>query len=840
MNQLPRFIALYSLILLSFTMNGQDNRPQPPVISDGSDFRIIQQEMNDFYAANPNSRGYKQWKRKEWFLAPRLYPSGKMENITLKTWKAYDRYMKTMPNDRATHGSWSFLGPSSHPGGLGRLNTIAFHPTNPDIMYVGASNGGVWKTTNGGSSWSNVSPNIPLLSVADIKISPSNPNVIYVLTGDGDPVPIENGIHGQTEVSSIGILRSSDAGATWHPTNYSLDHPSGVIPLKLLIHPSNVNIQMVATQGGIIRTTDHWATWTNVSAQATFDIEYKPGDPNIVYAAGSNNIRRSTDGGATFAAVTDSDFSNFSGASRIELAVTPDNANVVYALAGNWNGFSAFLESQSSGANNTWTLRNNSATTLGTFTTYCVGLAVQPNDWTDVFGGMQWINRSLNQGQTWTSVVQNVVHADIHDVAYTNGALWVCHDGGLDKSTNEGDTWTDLTTGMAITEVYRIAGTPQNTELYFVGCQDNGNMRRNGNTTAFQIATGADGMTPMVDYTNANIVYVSTQNGTFFKSESGGAQGTFTQLNIPGGSGAWITPAIMDPTDPQRLFVGKINVYRSTNGGSTWQNIGAPGTTNLNCLAQGTSNTSRVYASSGNNIYRTDNALAAAADVTWTNITSGLPNLSITGIAVDPINSARVFVTLSGYVDGSKVFRSTNAGGTWVNISGSLPNVPANCIKIHNIGNDNLYIGTDIGVFYRNNTLGDWIYYSNFLPAVNISDLYINTGDNTVVAGTYGRGLWRSSLYDGCDPNLSLISLFGIPVGGTRFYSATNWITSSVPYRMDIGNEIHYRAGNYIELTEGFEAGGRGFFEARIGPCPDIYTAPMHQPQVPSGIFVVK
>jgi len=807
-----------------------------PKLTDGSNFKIIQKELNDYYTLHPKAKGYKQWKRREWFLEPRLYPSGHMENLALKTWKAYDGYIKSQHDSRSTHGSWTFLGPTSCAEGLGRLNAIAFHPSDPNVMYVGSSNGGVWKTINGGLSWSNVSPNIPLLSIADVKLSPSNPNVVYILTGDGDPSPEEIEAHGQTEISSIGILRSTDGGATWYPTGFSFEHPSAIIPIKLLIHPSNVSIQYVASQNGLYRTTDHWATWAIELNQPTFDIEFKPGNPDIMYAGSDNQMYKSTDGGDTWYNINDPDFSNMSQGSRVELAIAPNNSNVVYALAGNWNGFLAFFESQSEGNNNSWTLRNNSATSLGSFTDYCVGLAVDPTDWTDVFGGMQWINKSTNQGTVWSSIVDDFVHADIHDVAYVNGALWVCGDGGLYKSTNEGNSWSEIITGLGITEVYRIAGTPEYGNLYFMGCQDNSTMRRDGPTSTFEQVNDGDGTTCLIDYTDLDIVYASSQNGGFSKSTNSGD--SFFDLDVPG-TGAWISPMIMDPGNHERLFAGKNDVYRSDNGGDDWFNIFAPSSLDpVNCLAQGTSNPNRLYASTADLLARCDNALGPPG-YDWTGISAGLPDLFITGIAVDPNNSARVFICYSGYDDGDKVYRSNNLGDDWINLSGSLPNIPINCIEFHENGlhNDALYIGTDIGVFYRDNELGDWIYFSNGIPAVNISDLYINPNTNTLTAGTYGRGLWRSDLYTGCVSDITLTG--SSPNNGVRYYSATNSISSGADYRKDIGTETHYKAGNYITLSTGFEAGGSGFFYGRLGSCPDIVSEPLISPYNTSSILVM-
>ena len=833
-----RFILAFTLLLVNIGSVVAQPVVEPPSLTDGSDFRVIQKELNTYFADNPSIKGYKQWKRKEWFLKPRLYPSGQMENLTMKTWKAYDRYMQTTFDSRTSHGSWGFLGPTQCVQGLGRLNTIAFHPSDPDIMYVGASNGGVWKTINEGLSWTNVSPVIPLLAVADIKLSPSNPNVLFLLTGDGDPSPSESNSHGQSEVSSIGVLKSTDAGATWYPTNFSFDHPSIIVPTKLLIHPTNVNIQFVVGHTGIIRTTDQWDTWTTVEEDLVYDIEYNPGNPDIMYAGAENTILKSINGGATWIEVIDADFSEMANASRVEIAIAPNNDNVVYALAGNWSvGLVSLFQSEANGTDNSWTLQTTSAFMLGKFSHYCIALITDPSDWTNLFGGMQWISKSTNEGADWTSIDNNIVHADIHDVAYVNGALWVCCDGGLYKSTNEGSSWTDLSPGLAITEIYRIAGTPQDQNRFFVGCQDNGTMRRDAITSDFDVTLGGDGTVCLIDYTDVDIVYASSQNGSFAKSTSGGDEGSFTNMNVPG-DGDWISPILMDQTDHERLFVGKENVYRSDDGGDTWFNLQAPEDMELaNCLAQGTSNPQRLYVSSADVIYRVNDALTS--NPTWTSIGAGLPDLFISGIAVDPDNSIQVFVSLSGYSDGEKVFRTDNGGDTWIDISGSLPNLPVNCIRFHDngLGNDALYIGTDIGVFYRDNDIGDWVYFSNGMPVVNINDLFINSEASTITAGTYGRGLWRTGLYSTCVPNFNLTSTS--PDSGRRYYSCTNEITSSTTYRKDIGTEIHYSAGHSISLTPDFEAGKYGYFHGKIGPCPGITNEPIMSPYNPSGQLVM-
>jgi hypothetical protein len=324
---------------------------------------------------------------------------------------------------------------------------------------------------------------------------------------------------------------------------------------------------------------------------------------------------------------------------------------------------------------------------------------------------------------------------------------------------------------------------------------------------------GADGMDCMIDHTNSNILYNSTQNGDLNKSTNGGT--SFSGIQPAGSVGSWVTPYIMNPNNSSIIYGGYSDVYKSLNGGSTWSNMGVDG---RGAMAIGTSNSNRVYASSGSTINMTSDA-----GVTWTNISAGLPGLTISYIAVNPDNSAEVYVTISGYTAASKVYRSLNAGTTWANITGSLPNVPANCIAFQdNNGTpaNAVYVGTDIGVFYRDANHSNWIPFRNGLPTVPVFDMEI--ANNLLTVGTYGRGLWRTSLFSACGGSLAL-TVGNDPSNpnstGYQFYETDGYIESSRTITGGIGTDVTYKADNYVKLTTGFHAKEDNLFRAKLGPC---------------------
>jgi hypothetical protein len=281
----------------------------------------------------------------------------------------------------------------------------------------------------------------------------------------------------------------------------------------------------------------------------------------------------------------------------------------------------------------------------------------------------------------------------------------------------------------------------------------------------------------------------------------------------------------MDPVNSSRLFVGKDTIYRSNSSGNngTWQVIGIPSTFPIDNLAQGNNLNNRLYASRKHFFYRCNNALAnPASSVSWTEFGEGLPDEFITDIAVNPYNADHVIVTLGSYQEDYKVYESLDGGNnnTWENISGTLPNIPILCIAYHDDGGglDRMYIGTDIGVFYRDDNIGDWIYFSNFMPAVPVDDLYINTVNNTIAAATYGRGLWRSNLFSNCPNSVNIAS--SVTQKGQLHYTYHQSITSAATISLEPGTSIFYKAGNFIDLKTGFLAPAATTFEAQIGDCP--------------------
>ncbi len=349
---------------------------------------------------------------------------------------------------------------------------------------------------------------------------------------------------------------------------------------------------------------------------------------------------------------------------------------------------------------------------------------------------------SSDGGASW-NFIGNSIHVDNHAAAFlpgSNTTIFSGNDGGIFASPDQGNDWTDQNNTLSISQLYRVANAATDPNIIYMGVQDNSTFSyTNGNWDSH---IGGDGQQCLIDYTDPNIIYGSYQNGVIEKSTNGGA--FFNQIN-PNVNGSWTTPYVMDPANHLILYAGYAQIYKTVDGGSNWNTISRALTHDSALavsLAVAPSNSNFIYAATIDSIYMTPNG-----GTSWKNIHFGLPALSITKIAISNTNPGKIWVTLSGYYAGNKVYTSADSGSTWTNISGTLPNIPVDCIVYENGTSDGLYIGTDFGVYYTDASMSDWIPFNSGLPNVIVNDLEIQYGSRKLRAGTYGRGLWESDLY---------------------------------------------------------------------------------------------
>jgi photosystem II stability/assembly factor-like uncharacterized protein len=763
-----------------------------------ANFYDIQKAFYDYWKDKTPEKGsgWMQFKRWEYFMEERVYPTGKLPDPAA-TYREITRYRETHPDFPGALADWQPLGPStwlstSYNPGIGRINCIAVHPTINTTLFAGAPSGGLWKSTNSGQNWTTATDNLQVLGVSSILIDPSNPNIMYIATGDGDG--------GATY--SIGVLKSTNAGSTWNTTGLSWIVSQGIRIHKLLMHPSNSSIIIAATSFGIYRSTDAGTNWVNTQAGNIRDMEFKPGNPNILFAA-STSFFKSTDNGQTFTLITNG-LPSSSSVNRLAIGVSSANPSYVYILAGSSSnsGFYGFYRSIDEGL--TFTMQSNSPNILGYSSdgsssggqsSYDLAVAVSPvnvnevysggiNIWKSTNGGVNWV---LNTYWVWPPSISSYVHADIHSLDFVGTTLYSGCDGGLFNTSNWGVNWTDITAGMSTTQFYRIGGTPQNASLIYGGTQDNGSNRYDNGVWTHVL--GADGMEAAIDYSNSNTVYVCIQNGGLRRSLNGGVGFSNIVGNITG-SGAWVTPYVIHPQVPQTIFAGYQDIWKSTSQGGIWTKLTNYGGSTFRSLAVSVSNPDYIYAATLSTIYRTTDGGA-----NWTDITSGLPGASITYIAVNSTNPLNIWVTHSGYTDGVKVSQSTNGGLTWTNLSGTLPNLPANCIAYDHP--DRLFVGMDVGVYYRDASMNDWTSFMTNLPNVIVREMEIHTPANKIRAATYGRGLWETVL----PPIVGITSgTNNIPEEFRLYQSYPNPFNPSTVIRYDIPRQAYVTLNIYDML----------------------------------------
>ena len=701
--------------------------------------------------------GWSLFKRWEYLMRGRVAADGTFPapDAVFNAWNSFKQ------TSRSPVGNWVSLGPSTAPAygtatgylGIGRLNVVAFHPSDQNKIYAGTPSGGLWLTPDNGATWSCTTDNLPTLGVSAIAVDFSNPDDILLGTGDRD--------HG--DAPGMGVFKSHDGGATWAASKTGMGN---VTVCKLIQHPGNALIFLAATTNGIFRSADGGEIWALVKAGNCMDVCYKPGNPDIVYATFYGNFFRSTDNGLSFTQIT----SGLIGGSlatneRGAIAVSAANANYVYFIQTNSDGgFQGVYRSANSGES--FTTRSSSPNILdrsclgdgtGGQGGYNLAIVADPANAEIVYVGGVNVWKSTNGGQNWAinshwngECSVPAVHSDCHFLGFSplNSRLYAGNDGGIFYTANGGASWIDCTAGMAIGQIYKIGQSQTDPSKTICGLQDNGTQINT--STGWVAVGGGDGMECAIDYQNASYTYHSKLSGSIFRKVDNANEAQIAGSGLYGidadESGAWVTPFILSENDPKKMFVGFNNVWRCSDVKAAtlvWTKISSESTI-CSVLEQSPANPNILYVVRDNKLRRTGNANATTPS--WfTNCT--LPGgLTPTDLEAHPTDSLIVYATA-----GSKVYKSINKGVSWNLVPGVLPDIPVNTIVYDKNTSEGLYIGTQTGVLFKNSTMSNWVVFSANLPAVDVRELEIyyssNPLNNKIMAATYGRGLWKSDIY---------------------------------------------------------------------------------------------
>lgn len=790
MIKLRHFLLLFVLWLTAqgvFAQSWTEMMADPTV-----NFYEVQDAFDAYWKDKDHTqkgKGWKAFKRWEWFVEQRVAPEGDRTVMQNAIAKFYDESNHTEQMDNRSNGnSWSFIGPTNVPdnrGGAGRCNFVRLDPSDPNNIWVGSPGGGLWKSENGGNSWTNWNTdNLPVIGCSDIAIDPYDNNILYLATGDAY----------SNDTYSIGVMKSTDGGQTWNLQGWDWTVNLTNVIRRLVIHPTKSNILIAATSAGLFRTEDAGQTWKEVRSGNFYDLEFKPDNPSFVFASG-RQVFISNDEGASWT-LTNAGIPPTNQIRRIEMAVTPAAPDYLYLMVSNMedNGFLGLYRSTDAGQS--FNLQSNSPNVMGWSSDgqdaggqgwFTLSVAASPVDPDLVIVGGVNVWRSQDGGVTWGIIGHwwgdnaPYVHADIHDLLFLPGSsstYFAACDGGLFKTSNNAASWEDLSDGLEIAQIYRLGTSATVEKLIITGWQDNGSNLWDEN--GWRRVLGGDGMECIIDHKNANIMYGEYYYGYIEKTLNGGDD-WFTIVHSDedegvNSRGLWVTPYVLNPKDNLDLLVGKQGLYRSLDGGLSWNEMGfISGAGQIRAIAYAPTNPDFIYVARTNTIH-----VSKDGGLTFQNITSTLPQQTITYIAVSEHDPNRVYVTYSGYVGGNKVYLSNNAGGSWVNYSQGLPNLPVNCIVYNQGTADAVYVGTDVGVYYRNGSMTSWTAFSNGLPNVVVNELEIHYDAWKLRAATYGRGVWEVGLLD--PKSGPPQAAFQLPASGNCEGKTITFLDASVSY----------------------------------------------------------
>ena len=675
--------------------------------------------------------------------------------------RAYNNWTQSMDNGRSLQGNWKVCGPvlddittRDNIRGIGRMNAISFHPSDSDVIFSGAPAGGLWRSYDGGQSWICTTDDFPTLGVSAIDFSASNPAFVYIGTGDRDA----------SDSPGMGVMKSIDGGESWVFVN---DGISDYVVGDLLVHPEDEQQVVAATSNGIFKTTDGGESWNQVSnnTQNYKDIVQHPTNPNIMYCTGSGRFWRSEDAGESWDYIND----GIQPSTRMVIAVTPAAPDNVYVLSTGTYEYRGFFKSDDSGLNFEemsdapnimgWSAGGDGE---GGQAWYDLCLEADPVVVDRIYAGGIRMKRSDDAGVTWLDIQDSYLHVDQHDLTANphTGEIWLANDGGIYQYVNN-QQWQDRSHGIITGEIYKIGQSPFSGTNAMNGYQDNGTYLFDG--IQWSRGSGGDGFECIYDPNDPNWFFSSSQYGRIYRTGPGIQSQTIVangDLGITEG-GAWSTPFTLSQEDSETMFVGLLNIWRSTNvkhavrDSIVWEKIsselGGSDANAMRVVHRHRQNENIIFAAKSNRkLFRCDNALDEADSIVWINLSGDLPLSSNPVLSVEtvPGEDSTVYISFA-----KKVWKSLDLGVNWEELEGELSGLPINSIVYDTTSTDGLYAGSDMGVFHWDVQDSLWSNFSNGLPAsVRITELELYPGaaandPQRLRAGTYGRGMWETDVH---------------------------------------------------------------------------------------------
>ncbi len=799
-------------------------------------------KSNNFHADKKLFSQYKKWNRWAWWAARHLNEKGEVAYDAAKLFETAEQIKNAARGATSNSGQWTAVGPftttygpNNNRGtrGIGRIDKILIHPNFTNIILAGSPSGGLWRSNNSGDTWFSISSYIPNCGVAGLAFDSNDPtgNTILMLTGNSyGAYFLGNGFN--FNENSLGILITRNGGNTWNKLGNSQSVFNSKRNYKLIQLRGFPNVLLVATDNGVYGSYDFGNSWSRITQNDRFfDVEQHPTNDAIVYCSSSFSVLISTDYGQSF--TTSGNMSPIISLSNQAglLAVTPAQPNEVYYMQCD-TAFNRRTIYKSINSGNNFNLINNQ-NLIQAQAFYNYAFAVHPINNNFMTAGGFAISTSISNGSNgsftnFTSgggsnpMPTNYVHPDIHDLVYspTGDRIYAATDGGVFLSRDNGLTWADKSVGLQCTQFYKMEGFDGVENLYIGGTQDNGTFySTNGSNMVY--AGSGDG------YASD---FVNTNNDTFFLVENTEVSRYQRSTNsiawvsntIPNANKGFYPDLICHPTNGNIVYLAyDSTVWRTNNKGAAWTQVATfsnnnggltPSRTYNGGFAVSPQQPDKIFAASATQVRMSTNQ-----GTSWSVIsgTAGWPtNIgTITDIASSSSNADIVVITATGNNGANRILYSSNNGQSWVNLTGSLPNVPVYSVSC--TSNYDLYIGTEIGVFYMAFAMNDWVPFYNGLPIIPVTDLFVNETNQVISAATLGRGIWRSDLYGNCAPFLTL----GSNVQGKYFYQTAGVLQSAQNMNGSYGNELRYRSPVQIKLTNGFRAYAGSYLHAIIGPC---------------------